>query len=422
MSANTAWSIRRRRINPGATGVGERVTMRDADGKALLDLIVGKEVPEKPDLRYVRKADESEIYIVAAKTDKLSTKFEDWIEPNLLKINTIDLREVLIHDYAVQMDIGGLGIVERDKMQIAYNDAGDPHWKMLEDKQFVADNKKEAGGQVGAGEDDRQRRTQHDEARRLEDGAGRPENRRRQPQARRLERRSEGDGRLRLERRRRAVVGEEGLLRGPRRRRPGGIVLERGRDSPDDEGRRRVRPAFRPDRRQRPRRQRQKGKSGDKAKNQSTGLNRYLLVMADSIPTPSRSRNLRQLPEPAKAKEAGEEIRTRSRPRTRRPTKKPDEKKPAADTKALEAERARIEKENKRKQEEYDQQIADGKKKVDDLNARFADWYYVISDEVYRKIHLGRDEIVMKKPKKEPEKGRERGPECRPLRSKVSKS
>ncbi len=33
------------------------------------------------------------------------------------------------------------------------------------------------------------------------------------------------------------------------------------------------------------------------------------------------------------------------------------------------------------------------------MNARFADWYYVISNEVYRKIHLGRDEIVKKKEK-----------------------
>ena len=89
-------------------------------------MIVGKEVPEQPDLRYVRKAGESEIYIVAAKTDKLSTKFEDWIEPNLLKINTLDLKDVLIHDYAVQMDLDGLGIVQRDKIKIAYNDVRRP--------------------------------------------------------------------------------------------------------------------------------------------------------------------------------------------------------------------------------------------------------------------------------------------------------
>jgi len=63
----------------------------------------------------------------------------------------------------------------------------------------------------------------------------------------------------------------------------------------------------------------------------------------------------------------------------------------------LAAERERIEKENQRKQEEYDEKIADGKKKAEELNARFADWYYIISDEVYKKIHLSRDQIIKMK-------------------------
>ncbi len=37
------------------------------------------------------------------------------------------------------------------------------------------------------------------------------------------------------------------------------------------------------------------------------------------------------------------------------------------------------------------------KERVQQLNERFAEWYYVISDEVYRKIHLGRGDIVRKK-------------------------
>ena len=78
------------------------------------------------------------------------------------------------------------------------------------------------------------------------------------------------------------------------------------------------------------------------------------------------------------------------------------------DKKAQDAERERIEKENKRKQEEYDQKIADGKKRVGELNARFADWYYVISDEVFRKIHLGHDEIFKKKEKPK-EEAKEQG-------------
>ena len=34
------------------------------------------------------------------------------------------------------------------------------------------------------------------------------------------------------------------------------------------------------------------------------------------------------------------------------------------------------------------------KKRVEELNGRFSDWYYVISDDIYQKIHLGRTDIV----------------------------
>ena len=63
----------------------------------------------------------------------------------------------------------------------------------------------------------------------------------------------------------------------------------------------------------------------------------------------------------------------------------------------MKAERERIERDNKRKQEDYDAKIAAGKKHVKELNDRFADWYYVISDDVYRKIHLARADFVKKK-------------------------
>ena len=29
-----------------------------------------------------------------------------------------------------------------------------------------------------------------------------------------------------------------------------------------------------------------------------------------------------------------------------------------------------------------------------ELNYRFADWYYVISEDVYKKIHLGRADVI----------------------------
>ena len=64
---------------------------------------------------------------------------------------------------------------------------------------------------------------------------------------------------------------------------------------------------------------------------------------------------------------------------------------------AIAAERAAIEEENKRLQDEYDATIAAGKKRVAQLNERFGDWYYVISNDVYKQIHLGREQVFQEK-------------------------
>jgi hypothetical protein len=65
--------------------------------------------------------------------------------------------------------------------------------------------------------------------------------------------------------------------------------------------------------------------------------------------------------------------------------------------KARKAEQERIDKENQRRQDEYKEKVAAGKKHVDELNKRFAQWYYVIPGDVYEKIHLDRKSIVKKK-------------------------
>ena len=42
------------------------------------------------------------------------------------------------------------------------------------------------------------------------------------------------------------------------------------------------------------------------------------------------------------------------------------------------------------------------------MSGRFADWYYVISDATYQKIHLGRAEIVEKKTPPAAEAGKDK--------------
>ena len=67
------------------------------------------------------------------------------------------------------------------------------------------------------------------------------------------------------------------------------------------------------------------------------------------------------------------------------------------DLEAQEAEHDRVEKENHRKQDAYDEKIKQGEHKAKELNARFADWYYVVGEDTYKKIHLSQSDLIKKK-------------------------
>ncbi|RUL82163.1 DUF4340 domain-containing protein [Tautonia sociabilis] len=71
-------------------GRGTRITLRAAPGgEPLADLILGKPVPDRDGLRYVRIPGKNRTY--AAKVDlDLTTKFSDWIDTDLLDVTTAD--------------------------------------------------------------------------------------------------------------------------------------------------------------------------------------------------------------------------------------------------------------------------------------------------------------------------------------------
>lgn len=85
----------------GATGVGKKITLEGEGGKPLLQIVVGKEVKDQPDQRYVRIPGRDTVYPVKINTAKLSTKFEDWIEKDLLKLSGWDIVEVIENNYSV---------------------------------------------------------------------------------------------------------------------------------------------------------------------------------------------------------------------------------------------------------------------------------------------------------------------------------
>ncbi len=128
------------KLKVGQVGVGTRVTLKDDKDKVLADLIIGKEFKDQPNIRHVRRPDRDQIYRVSLKTDKLSTKFEDWIEKDLLKLNAFDVREVGLNDYSseeVAAPGGGIGLRmhQRSRMKLGFDDAKSS-WSLIEMAQF----------------------------------------------------------------------------------------------------------------------------------------------------------------------------------------------------------------------------------------------------------------------------------------------
>ena len=82
-------------------GHGKRVTMTDATGGLLVDLIVGKYVEGASSLYYVREAGAKEVYTAKVDPWELSTKFIDYVETDPFKIAKDDIRDLTISDYSI---------------------------------------------------------------------------------------------------------------------------------------------------------------------------------------------------------------------------------------------------------------------------------------------------------------------------------
>ncbi len=85
---------------------GDRLTLTKGE-TVLVDLIIGKQVPERNGFYYVRKPDEKLTYVAELDID-LSTRFSDWIEPDLLKLDQNKLRKIDVRDYSVDEQRGAI--------------------------------------------------------------------------------------------------------------------------------------------------------------------------------------------------------------------------------------------------------------------------------------------------------------------------
>ena len=79
---------------------GQRITIEDASGTVLVDVIVGKSIPDKQGWYYVRNPDEKRVYGTRLELD-ISTNFADWIEKDLLHVERDEFVEMIYSPYTV---------------------------------------------------------------------------------------------------------------------------------------------------------------------------------------------------------------------------------------------------------------------------------------------------------------------------------
>ncbi len=418
------------KLDSKAEGVGTRITLTDSNDSTLADMIIGKAVKDADGQYHIRNADQDVVYVVNLEPEKLSTKFEDWIEDDLLQLNSMDIRHVDIKDYSAELQpiLTASGIQmqvqwdRRGEMSLRY-DQGDSKWQAEKLQEFDVEKKELVDYELA--EDEQINNETLQELRSglddllLVDVERKPAGLSADLKA--------GSDFLKNQDAATSLIGR-GFA--PLSLTPGSppeilstegelvctledgveYVLRFGNLQIDGEGgeaESETDPAA----------------EGAEDSENDEGIHRYLFVMARFNDAMIEAPELEDLPElPPESEEASSEDNTTENAETEEPdaeepetgdanaeeadTEETEGESASADgdaaedpTEALKSEREAIEKANERKQNEYQEKIEAGKKRVAELNDRFGDWYYVISNDVYKKIHLSRDEVIETKEK-----------------------
>jgi hypothetical protein len=412
------------KIKPGMTGVGQLVEIRDGSGNKLARLIVGKEDKRRVGadasgrtLRFVRKAGQDPVYRVEVDTSKFTTNFGDWIEKDLLKLSPWDVRRLGLEDYAlVAVESNGRVGVQLDRkyrVDLAYDDK-DAKWSLVKLEAFSKEGEPKEekladGEELASGKLNDLRNALGDL--KIVDVARKPSGLSAELKAeesftndREAVTSMQQRGFLPLKTGEilstdgETIVGmKDGVEYVLRFGAPTTVAGDSKAAGKDDQGAK-------------------DGKGGDSEKGaggETSG--RYLLVMARFNEQLLEKPTLDPLPEmPADASKKEEDEKkdgeksegekkdgdaAEKKSDAAESLKKADEAEAAAQV-ALEN-RRRVERENRRKQDDYDDKVKAAQKRVRELNGRFADWYYVVSDKEYEKIHLGRNSMVQKAEAKE---------------------
>ena len=105
----------------GMSGRGQRITIKGKADEILADIIIGNPIEMRRDYRYVRLPGQNRVY--AAELDlALSTRFEDWIETDLLLLDKRNIDRVALLDYSVNERT--LKVENRDNLVLTRGQSG----------------------------------------------------------------------------------------------------------------------------------------------------------------------------------------------------------------------------------------------------------------------------------------------------------
>ena len=98
-----------------ADAVGAKITLTGANSETLVNLIIGKKASgrqsqdlmgrDEASLRYVRIANQSPVYVIDIDPSQFTTNFDQWIEKNLLDTSTFDIKEIFVDEYSFSVEL-----------------------------------------------------------------------------------------------------------------------------------------------------------------------------------------------------------------------------------------------------------------------------------------------------------------------------
>lgn len=383
----------------GDEGVGELITVQDAKGDDLFKLIVGKEVAgdgQTPSgQRFVRKPGEDVVWVAAFDLSKLPLDFDQWIEKDLLQLNALDVSKVTLKDYNVVSpdDDGRYAIFPRLDATIAWNtEKGE--WRLDQLMRYSPNVSVQQNSPVPDGLSDQEELNKQ----KLDDLKSALDD----LKIVNVERKPAGvDAGLKVkDRAAQSSMIKMGFFPFPRTKDQVELLSANGEVIVDMKDGVQYVLRF--------------GNRVDEAEAIGT-KNRYLLVSAQLGPEmltppklePEPAGPEAPMPKPAEesgekksggggAEQEGEQPATTAAAQPGTPGADNDPTKPGPPPVVDPSKAAldKVRKENRRRLEDWQDKQKKATNRVNELNSRFADWYYVISEDVYKKIHLSRADIV----------------------------